>query len=158
MAYKHILVPVDFSESSRHALELGIELATTFKASLTLIHVWEIPTYPYMELVPTNIDYLTPVENAAKAKLAETVAEIEARLPGVKSLLKVGNPWEQILTAIAGHGIDLVVMGTHGRRGLSHVLLGSVAEKIVRLSPVPVLTAHSATTRAQELSPTSKAP
>lgn len=136
--FHHILVPVDFGEPSRTALNLAIEMATTFSAAVTIVHVWGIDPYPYM--VPISVDYLTPVEEAARAKLTELVTETKARLPTVNSHLRKGVAWQEIITAIAELGADLVVMGTHGRRGLNHFILGSVAEKVVRLSTVPVLT------------------
>lgn len=136
--FHHILVPVDFSESSLKALNLAVQMAETYSSALTLLHVWEVPVYPYG--LPIAVDYLTPIEEAAKAKLAELVAETKPRLPGVRSLLGKGVAWQEIITAAKELSVDLVVMGTHGRRGLDHLLLGSVAEKVVRLSPVPVLT------------------
>lgn len=139
--FNHILVPVDFGEPSTRAVDLGIEMATAFSAALTIAHVWEIPVYPYM--VPIAVDFLTPVEDAAKAQLAEVVAAARARFPSVDSLLRKGVAWQEIVAAISEFGVDLVVMGTHGRQGLSHVLLGSVAERVVRLSPVPVLTVRA---------------
>jgi nucleotide-binding universal stress UspA family protein len=65
---------------------------------------------------------------------------VQQKLPQAKAILRSGVPWREILSAVEDVAADLVVMGTHGRRGVSHALLGSVAEKIVRLSPVPVLT------------------
>lgn len=138
LRFEHILVPVDFEEPSTRALDLAIELATASSATVTIAHIWEFPAYPYM--MPIAVDYATPIEEKAKLKLAEVVIAAKSRLSTVDSLLRQGAPWQEILTAINKLHIDLVVMGTHGRRGLNHLLLGSVAEKIVRLSPVPVLT------------------
>lgn len=141
--FKHILVAVDFSSSSERAVELGVKLAGTFGAQLTLLHVWEIPVYPYMEFVVNSLEFIGNVERAAQQRLATALSETQKQLPTARSLLKMGVPWEQILAAVKDEGVDLIVMGTHGRRGLSHALLGSVAEKIVRLARVPVLTAHA---------------
>jgi nucleotide-binding universal stress UspA family protein len=72
------------------------------------------------------------------------MAELSRRAPGARGIFKVGNPWEQFLATIRAERPDLVVVGTHGRRWLAHAVLGSVAEKVVRLSPVPVLTVRGA--------------
>jgi nucleotide-binding universal stress UspA family protein len=139
-AFKHILVPVDFGQSSARAVELALDLATKFEADLTLLHVWEIPAYAYMEAAALSLDYATPVAEAAQAELDKLLATVKARVPRAKATLLMGIPWQGVMSAIKELGPDLVVMGTHGRRGLSHALLGSVAEKVVRLSSVPVLT------------------
>jgi nucleotide-binding universal stress UspA family protein len=136
---KHILLPTDFEAASGAALELAISLAQAFDAKLTLLHVWEIPIYPYMEFM-LNSELIAGVEARALQRLTDAAAGVRQTLPAVTSKLKTGQPWSAILEAIDETQADLVVMGTHGRRGLSHVLLGSVAEKVVRLSPVPVLT------------------
>ncbi len=140
---KHILVPTDFAASSAEAVELAIILAKQFDAELTLLHAWELPVYPYMELM-INVDELTKnVEKSAAQYLQTKLNEVKARVPRTKSVLKMGAPWQQIIDAINEVRPDLVVMGTHGRRGLSHALMGSVAEKVVRTSPVPVLTTRA---------------
>lgn len=136
--FHHILVPVDFGTSSLEALDLAIQMAETYSSALTLLHIWEVPLYPYG--LPIAVDYLTPIEEAAKSKLAELAAETKTRFPRARSVLGKGVAWQEIISAATELSADLVVMGTHGRRGLDHLLLGSVAEKVVRLSPVPVLT------------------
>lgn len=137
--FKHILVPVDFEASADQALEVAIGLAQAFEAKLTLLHVWEIPIYPYMEFM-LNSEVIAGVEDRAVALLADKLAQVRKTLPNAESKLKTGLPWGGILDAIKEVAPDLVVMGTHGRRGVSHLVLGSVAEKVVRLSPAPVLT------------------
>lgn len=138
--FKHILVPIDFGKSSTRALDLAVELATTFDAELTVLHVWEIPTYAYMDATGMMTDLATPIADAAEAELAKTLSEVRARFPRANARLSQAVPWQGVVAAIEELKPDLVVMGTHGRRGVSHALLGSVAEKVVRLSPVPVLT------------------
>jgi len=141
MAFKHILVCTDFEASSARALELAVEMAKAFDARLTVLHVWSIPIYPYMDFM-VNSEVVSNVENRAFAELEATLAALRKQLPSAKSKLKTGEPWSGILEAIEELEPDLVVMGTHGHRGINRALLGSVAEKLVRLSPVPVLTAH----------------
>jgi nucleotide-binding universal stress UspA family protein len=142
--FKHILVPTDFSALSSAAIELAINMATQFDAELTLLHVWEIPVYPYMELMMSSAELTTAMEKAATECLATKLKEVQSRLPRAKSRLEMGLPWQQIVEVIKESKADLVVMGTHGRRGFAHALMGSVAEKLVRLSPVPVLTVRGA--------------
>jgi nucleotide-binding universal stress UspA family protein len=138
--FKRILVPTDFSEGAESALDVAIDLSKKYGAQITLLHCYEVPLYVYSGAPPVPADYWTPIQNAASRRLEAAVAELARRSPEAKGLLSQGAPWEQILHAADETKADLIVMGTHGRRGLTHVLLGSVAEKVVRLSPVPVLT------------------
>ena len=138
--FSHVLVATDFSEASSAALELAIDMARECGAKLTLINVCEVPVFVE---VGAQADLVTPIAEASWARLGELQAAVDARVPGVERLQKIGAPWEEVLEAAAEIGADLVVVGTHGRRGVSHALLGSVAERIVRLSPVPVLTVRS---------------
>lgn len=142
--FKHILVPTDFHEASASALTLAVSMAQAFGAKLTLLHVWEVPVYPYMDFM-LNSALISRVEDAAVSGLAQALATLQKTLPTAESKLKTGTPWQGVLDAIGELGVDLVIMGTHGRRGLSHLTLGSVAERVVRLAPVPVLTVHAPT-------------
>ncbi len=140
MDFKHILVPTDFGEVSAHALALGIDLAGKFNAKLTLFHAYEVPLYAYPQVDSIVVDLFTPIEQAAREQLNSALTSVQQKLPQTNGILRSGVPWREILGVVEEVGADLIVMGTHGRRGVSHALLGSVAEKIVRLSPVPVLT------------------
>ncbi len=142
-SFKHILVPTDFGPASAEALETALTLASKFDSEVTLLHVWEIPVYPYMEFVLDSAELVASVERAATARLAEALGQARQSLPRTRSLLQMGSPWQQIIDLIPTVKADLIIMGTHGRRGFSHALLGSVAEKVVRLSQVPVLTVHT---------------
>lgn len=142
MKIEHILVPSDFAKASANALELGVQLARAFDAKLTLLHVWELPIYPYMDFM-LNSAVISEIEDAATKGLARALEELRKTMPTAQSKLKTGLPWQGILEATEELGADLVVMGTHGRHGLSRLTLGSVAEKVVRLAKVPVLTAHA---------------
>jgi universal stress protein A len=136
--YRKILCPVDFSEPSRAALATASELAARFDATLTLLHVYQVPVlgYPEVGLGPIR----TSVAALAEQSLGEWGAEAE-RLAGrsVTAVNLEGVPWDQIVKYAAAHKCDLVVVGTHGWTGLKHVLVGSVAERVVRLAPCPVL-------------------
>jgi len=142
MKIEHILVPTDFAPASASALELAVQMARAFQAKVTLLHVWELPIYPYMDFM-LNSSVITEVEDAATKGLAVALQELQKQMPAAQSKLKTGLPWQGILDACDELGVDLVVMGTHGRHGLSRLTLGSMAEKVVRLSKVPVLTVHA---------------
>jgi nucleotide-binding universal stress UspA family protein len=140
--FKHILVPTDFEKASASALEVAASIALACDAKVTLLHVWEIPIYPYMDFM-LNSEMITRVEDAAVKHLAEGLQKLQKVLPTASSKLKTGQPAPAIIDVIAELKPDLVVMGTHGRRGVGRAILGSVAEKLVRLSTVPVLTVHA---------------
>jgi nucleotide-binding universal stress UspA family protein len=138
--FRQILIPVDFEKPSQEALEVAIDFTLAFDAKLTLIHAWEVPSAAYAAMTVVPADLWTAIEQAATEQLKSTLEYVRKRLPRAEAILAKGPPAHEILAATDRTKADLIVMGTHGRRGLSHVLLGSVAEKIVRLSPVPVLT------------------
>jgi nucleotide-binding universal stress UspA family protein len=139
MRIKSILLPIDFGESSARATEVAVELAAKFEAELTLMHGLEIPAYAYDTLGVSFVDYITPVEEAARQRLEAALRDVKTKCPRSSSLFVSGTPWQDILRAGKEVNADLIVMGTHGRQGLSHALLGSVAEKVLRTSTVPVL-------------------
>ena len=135
--FRHILVPTDFGDAAERARTVALELARRFDARVTLVHVWTVPSAVYGEGLAWPTDDL---EAAAQRALDAALAASVAVYPATKAVLRVGVPFERILETAKDLGADLLVMGTHGRRGIAHLVLGSVAEKIVRLSPVPVLT------------------
>jgi nucleotide-binding universal stress UspA family protein len=137
MRLKNILVPTDFGESSDRAEALAAHLAKTFEAKITLLHVWSLPIPGYAEALAWPID---SIEAAARQALEHAHGRLKARHANTDSVLAAGAAWDRILETARERDIDLIVMGTHGRRGISRAFLGSVAEKVVRLSPVPVLT------------------
>jgi len=148
--FEHILVPTDFAAASSEAVELALALASKFDAQVTLLHTWEIPAYPYVEYIASSFNLADSMEKAATGALAAAFKDLQARLPRAKSVLKMGLPWQEIVVAVQDLKVDLVVMGTHGRRGFNHLIMGSVAEKVVRLCPVPVLTVRSASSTPSE--------
>lgn len=140
--FQHILFPTDFSEYSRYARDFAIALTRDFGARLTVLHVMEEPVYP-VDVTPFGF---SPVEFARERreqvqKLMDQVAE-EIRAQGVQPepVIVEGKAFVQIITVARERGADLIVIGTHGRTGLSHMLMGSVAEKVVRKAACPVLT------------------
>jgi nucleotide-binding universal stress UspA family protein len=138
--FKHVLVPTDFGESSEKALDVAVDLAKKYGSELTILHTYEVPVYAYPGMVYTAADLLTPMQDRAQAECDRVLEALRKRVPGAKAILRFGVPSHEIQEAIKETHADLVVMGTHGRRGMNHALIGSVAEKTVRLSPVPVLT------------------
>lgn len=136
-AFKHIVVPTDFGELAEHAIDVAVELASKYGATLTLVHVYSIPTPAYAEAFSWPMEEL---EKAAREALDRELARTKARHADTDAALEVGVAYDRIVEVVKGRGADLVVMGTHGRRGLPRFVLGSVAEKVVRLCPVPVLT------------------
>jgi nucleotide-binding universal stress UspA family protein len=140
--FKKILVPVDFSQYSDEILAYAIEIAHKFDASIDLIHV--IP----------NMDYFTPyesfmaaenivaVQKGVEGEVEKDLDEVAQKLPGitVKKVIRTGVAFVEILDYVKSEGIDLIIMGTRGRGGLEHIIIGSVAEKVLRKSPCPVLT------------------
>lgn len=146
MIIRKILAPIDFSERSREELRWATTMARNFGAELAALHV--IPS----EVVELSLKEGKDWEAIRGEVTGQTHLLVEeiCRELGIAGLMHeeiavAGNPADEILHAIKHRDIDLVVMATHGRTGVTHALLGSVVEKIVRLSPVPVLTLNEAT-------------
>ena len=151
MLPKSILVPTDLSEHAEEALDYACELAAKLDATVHLVNVIGIPALGLPELgvavTSTVIDSLIADNQKAIDKLAERKAGV-ARIGEV--LLRTGDARDVINQTALEVGADLIVMGTHGRRGVSRALLGSVAETVVRSAPCPVLTVRSKTGRAHD--------
>lgn len=138
---KTILVPTDFSDCSEAAVKYGYALAEAFGAAIHLLNVVQDPyAMPWTAdafAAPMG-DMLTDWEAQAKRRLTETVPTSSAAPTVLKTL--VGSPYLSIVRYAEQHHVDLIVLGTHGRGPLGHMLLGSVAERVVRTAPCPVLT------------------
>jgi nucleotide-binding universal stress UspA family protein len=142
---KRILVPTDFSEPAAAALKWAVTLAREFDGQLYLLHVVPEPyAYPWGSELSTMplTDILAQSEQSAEERMHQLAAETELPLDRVITRAVIGTPVDQILATVAEQKIDLVVLGTHGRGMVGHLLLGSVAERVIRRSPVPVLTLH----------------
>jgi universal stress protein A len=142
MEIRRILAPTDFSELSKQGLKSALELAEAFGAKLLLLHVVEPPPYPVEGIVPSHLGatMLDDLERQATNDLAQMLSETQASKMDVARRVVVGIPYRKIVDVAEEEKIDLIVMTTHGRTGLSHLMMGSVAEKIVRTAPCPVLT------------------
>lgn len=139
---KRILVPTDFSAFSRKALDYGCALAQQFGSELHLLHVMQdlVAMVPEPGLAfPPPGDYMQELKSSAERSLS-TLPEPAAFSGAVVRAVRQGPPFLEIVRYAKDQSIDLIVLGTHGRTGLTHVLLGSVAEKVVRKAPCPVLT------------------
>jgi nucleotide-binding universal stress UspA family protein len=143
-AIRRILCPLDFSRFSHHALEQAVELAREFGAEISAVHVFEVA--PVLDHVPAGVMTLEPVrlpaaERAAlTAELRDFTSEVEAGGVILQTVIAEGDPVATIVRRATDWPADLIVMGTHGRSGFERLLLGSVAEKVLRKAPCPVLT------------------
>jgi universal stress protein A len=135
MNIRHILAPTDFSEHSTQAVTYAFELAQKVDAKLSLLHVIEVPVYAIEVSLP-----LEDLEQDARRELARLLPEAETAHMAVTRLVEMGVPYQKILETAAAEQVDMIVMATHGRTGLSHLVMGSVAERVVRTAPCPVLT------------------
>jgi len=138
--YDHILVPTDGSDHASRAADHGAMLAEAFDATLHLLTVVDIEAAagPF-SAGGVDQSYVEDRTAAEREALSDLAASLEGS-GAVETTVATGNPAGEILDYVDDHGVDLVVMGTHGRSGLRRYLTGSVAERVLRLSPVPVLT------------------
>jgi glycine betaine transporter len=141
VSWKRILVPTDFSEASAAAIHQGVELARTFRADLLLLNVGDQAAEMATEF-PIGLD--ASLADAQRERLLKVLTpSVQAELCA-EFLVAEGSPAAEIVRCALDHEVDLIVMGTHGRGGVSHALLGSVAERVVRTAPCPVLVVRSA--------------
>lgn len=146
--FTHILVPLDFSPASEAALARAKQLAERFDARLSLLHVvtdqrargtWTAEMY-----VPAIPEVRARLLEEARQRLAAALTDDERGRLQVTVDARVGAVADVIMEVARLHEIDLIVMGTHGRRGLAHLVMGSIAERVVREAPCAVLTTHAA--------------
>jgi nucleotide-binding universal stress UspA family protein len=142
---RHILCPVDFSETSRAALRYAVGLCERLGADLTLLHVYQPPGFTLPEgMVVAGADAFATLLRDVEAALAAWREEAQ-RLGGrpVRTDTAMGSTHPEIVRWADEHAVDLIVIGTHGRTGIAHALLGSTAEKVVRYAHCPVLTVRT---------------
>jgi len=140
--FSTILVAVDFSDSSDNAFQMALALAEKFSARLIILHVINEPVDLRGFYVPhISFDKLEEeIEEGAKKLMESFCRQHIGGFEKIEPLIVPGLPYEEIIKQAEKHGAELIVLGTHGRTGLDHVLFGSTAEKVVRKSSVPVLT------------------
>ena len=148
MTAQRFLVPVDFSEDANQAVEYAIGLASKLGARVTLLHVIQLAAVGgrrYGCDCPLHLYFIQDLEAEITSRMQACLERVTAG--GLEGEIAVvhGVPFQEILETAKTQQVDLIVMGTHGRTGLQHVLMGSVAEKVVRLAPCPVLVVRQPT-------------
>jgi nucleotide-binding universal stress UspA family protein len=152
MNIRKLLVAIDFSTHSAEATRVAAALARRFDAALTLVHVHD----PMAYALPDGFTFVPPPQfsslcEAFEAQLAEAKQQaLEAGAPRVHTQLLRGTVETEIVELAARGEFDLIVVGTHGRTGLGHLLLGSVAERVVRMASCPVLTTKAPRPRPEK--------
>ncbi len=137
---KKVLVPTDFSAASELALRYGKEMAKTFQAKLYVLHVADDPI---LFAVTTSDEYRAKAISASNEKLEKLVRSSVGDVKQVELLSKCGSTASEIVDFAKDEQMDLVVMGSHGHGAMASMLLGNVAEHVVRHSPCPVMTVRS---------------
>ena len=139
--FETVLVPVDFSDHSREALDTAIQIAHLFGSTVHLLHCYHVQTAgisPYGIVLPSG--YYEDIRDAAAKRLSDWSEMLSKEGIETESILSADSPSTAINLAATEIQADLIVMGTRGLSGLKHAMLGSVAERVVRLAPCPVLT------------------
>lgn len=142
---QRILVGTDFTETSDRAIDWAIELAAKLGSAVTILHAYEIPaiSFPDGGLIATA-QVAATLSNTASAALEKTVESYSGRGVPVDGMLREGEPAAEITAAADQVDADIIVIGTHGRRGIARALLGSVAERVIRTAHKPVMSVHAA--------------
>lgn len=146
MPFKKILFPTDFSDTSKHALTYAISLAREYRAELLLVHVIDNSldySFAYSGMTPYQAplqDYYSDIRERTQQLLDEIIEKEVDLTTKTGTEVAFGTPHREITELAKERGADLIVIGTHGRSGLGHLLIGSTAEKVVREAPCPVLT------------------
>jgi nucleotide-binding universal stress UspA family protein len=142
-----ILVPVDFTDYSNRAVDYAGMLAAEFGARVRVLHVIEKFTYSVTDTIQV-VDHYSALQAIAQPLIEGLRKRLDERGVAAEAEIRTGTPYAEILDEAKRFKPDLIVMGTHGRTGLAHALLGSVAERVVRLATCPVLTVRSETSGA----------
>jgi nucleotide-binding universal stress UspA family protein len=140
---KTVLVATDFSTTADAALNYGRELARTFGAKLRVLHVADniMTRYAFEGAAPLPYDVQVEYERAGRERVEGLLRDDDRRELRAETILRTSNmPADEIVEEAKASGADIIVVGTHGRGALAHLFLGSVAERVVRMAPCPVLT------------------
>lgn len=140
MTFQKILCPTDFSPGAQHAMRVAVRMAAGSGAELVLAHVWQVPPFAFGGSDPFPAEVIQRMARERERSLAAALGQArELGAPRVTSRALTGAPWEQLVETLrVDEAFDLVVMGTHGRTGVSRLLLGSVTEKVIRHAPCSV--------------------
>ncbi|MCP5059669.1 MAG: universal stress protein [bacterium] len=138
---RRILVPIDFSEHAEPVLEWAAHLAAEHGSEIILLHAYHLPVeFQQLEGAYLPQDFWDTVKDEGQQGLATHAEALRSRGIQVRSVVREGYPATVIEEEAAAEGVDLIVLGTHGLSGLKHLLLGSIAERVVQKAPCPVLT------------------
>jgi universal stress protein A len=146
MTAQRFLVPVDFSEDANQAVKYATDLASKLGARMTLLHVIQLLPFGSGDMgVTVPYTYTQDLEAEITSRMQVYLERVTAA--GLEGEIAVahGVPFQEILETAKAQQVNLIIMGTHGRTGLQYVLMGSVAEKVVRLAPCPVLVVRQPT-------------
>ncbi len=142
---QRIVVATDFSDLAGTVVDQAIDLAKQLGASLTLVHSYEIPIYGFPEgVLVAPPDVAARIQTAAQTELDAILKRNEARGVKMTAVLRCGAAWDEVNAVAEEAKADLIVVGTHGRRGFSRLMLGSTAERILRTATRPVYVVHAA--------------
>ena len=144
--FRRILVATDFTPASEPALEEAIELAKGDGTELLIAHAYQLPNVPEAESVAGDVydEWVQSLRDRVVDRLKPLVEKAGSEGIRAEALILTGAPYEAITQAAEEQGADLVIMGTHGRKGVSRLFLGSVASRVISTAPCPVLTVHAA--------------
>jgi nucleotide-binding universal stress UspA family protein len=137
---RKILVPTDLQPTSQGAIDVALTMARKYDATVVLLHVYAVPIYAFPDgALLSTANLANELSNAAQIGLDRAARELSGRGVQISPVLREGSAEDEILSVAEEVGADLIVVGTHGRRGLTRALLGSVSESVLRDSKVPVL-------------------
>lgn len=140
---QRIMVPHDFSDTADYAFGYALDLARKLGARVTVVHVCDVVPYAYPDAYFAGYeDFASEVERAANEALTKVATAARSENHQIETVLRRGSAWQEINSIATEIKADLIVMGTHGRKGFGRLLLGSVAEKVVRTASCPLLTLH----------------
>jgi len=138
---RRILVPIDFSDHAAAVLEWAAHLAEEHRSRLVLLHAYHLPVeFQQLEGAYLPPDFWSSVKMEAEQSLSRYAEDLDRRGLQVETVVREGYPAAVIVDEAASQPADLIVIGTHGLSGLKHMLLGSIAERVVQKAPCPVLT------------------
>ncbi len=145
---RRILIPVDFSEHTPLLIEWGAHLAEEHQSSIVLLHAYHLPVeFQQLEGAYLPPDFWSSVKGEAETQLGRLAEQLRAKGLAVETAVCEGYAATVIVEEAAQRDVDLIVIGTHGLSGLKHLLLGSIAERVVQKAPCPVLTVKSPTSQ-----------
>ena len=144
VTYRNFLVPIDFSEHSKKTIEYATQLAALTGASIKILHILQMPERPAAFYRGINIQPNLSDRDVANEQLSQVIGEILAKGLQAQSILRIGNAYEEIVSVANEMDVDLIVIGSHGYRGLGRLLLGSTAERVLQYAPCAVLVVKDA--------------